>query len=159
MLFPAALAYAAVMDIFTMTIPNRISIALIAGFPVVAYMAGLPMATVLMHVAAFGIVLALGMFLFNYNLLGGGDAKLLATATLWVGLESMLPFLAIVTVCGGTLSIIFLAFRKIPLGASPLPEWVARLHTQGNGIPYGLAICAGGMFIFPKTAIFKALIS
>jgi prepilin peptidase CpaA len=159
MLFPAALAYAAVMDIFTMTISNRISLALIAGFPLAAIAAGLPMATVLMHVAAFAIVLALGFTLFSFKLLGGGDAKILATASLWVGLEMVLPFVAIVTVWGGFLALAFLSFRKIPLGAFPLPEWAARLHKQGNGIPYGLAICAGGMFIYPTTALFKALMT
>jgi prepilin peptidase CpaA len=49
--------------------------------------------------------------------------------------------------------------RQIPAGAFPLPEWAARLHKSGNGIPYGLAICAGGMLVYPQTAIFKTLIS
>ena len=159
LLFPAALAYAAVMDIFTMTIPNRISLALIAGFPLAALMAGFPMHTTLMHLAAFAIILAFGIGFFAFNLLGGGDAKLLATAALWLGFEQLLPFVTTVAIAGGALAIFFLAVRRIPVGSLPLPEWAARLHKGNNGIPYGLAICAGGLLIYPKTELFRALIS
>ena len=38
--FPAAVAFAGAMDLFTMTIPNRISLALVAGFAVLAPLAG-----------------------------------------------------------------------------------------------------------------------
>lgn len=158
MLFPAALAYAAVMDVFTMTIPNRISLALIAVFPLAALLAGLSMHAALMHVAAFAIVLAFGIALFALNLLGGGDAKLLAAGALWVGIDQLLPFIVYVTVAGGALALTFVAVRLIPAGAFQLPEWAARLHKSGNGIPYGLAICAGGLFVYPKTALFKLLI-
>ncbi len=158
MLFPAALAYAAVMDVFTMTIPNRISLALIAVFPLAALLAGLSMHTALMHVAAFAIVLAFGIALFALNLLGGGDAKLLAAGALWVGIDQLLPFIVYVTVAGGALALTFVAVRMVPAGAFRLPEWAARLHKSGNGIPYGLAICAGGLFVYPKTALFKLLI-
>ncbi len=159
LLFPAVLAYAAVMDVFTMTIPNRISLALIAGFPLAVLLAGVPMHTALMHLAAFAIVLAFGIGLFALNLLGGGDAKLLATAALWIGFDQLLPFVTTVTVAGGVLAVLFLAVRSVPLGGFALPEWAARLHKGGNGIPYGLAICAGGLLVYPKTELFRALIS
>lgn len=159
LVLPAALAYAAVMDIFTMTIPNRVSLALVAAFPLAAFLAGLSMHAALMHLAAFAIVLAVCMALFAFNLLGGGDGKLLAATALWVGFDQLLPFVVTVTIAGGILAILFLAARQIPAGAFPLPPWAERLHKSGNGIPYGLAICAGGLLIYPKTAIFKALVS
>lgn len=159
LLFPAALAYAAVMDVFTMTIPNRISMALLAAFPVAAFFAGFSMHAALMHLAAFAVVLAVVVGLFAFNLIGGGDAKLLACSALWVGFEQLLPFITAVAIAGGGLALLFLAVRLIPIGAMPLPEWAARLHKSGNGIPYGLAICAGGMWIYPATGIFKALIT
>ncbi len=159
LILPAALAYAAVMDIFTMTIPNRISLALIGLFPVAAFVAGLPMYTVLMHLAAFAIVLAFGIALFSAGLLGGGDAKLLATSTLWIGMQPLVPFVAYVAICGGVLALLFMTLRAVPLAHLSLPAWAARLHKSGNGIPYGLAICAGGLLIYPQTEIFKALIA
>jgi prepilin peptidase CpaA len=158
LLFPAAMLYAAVSDIFTMTIPNRISIALIAIFPLAAYLAGLPMATVLWHLAAFATVLVVCFGLFSFNLLGGGDAKLLASAALWVGMSQLLPFITYVALSGGALAIIFLAYRRFPVSALPVPEWALRLHKAEKGMPYGLAICVGGLLIFPKTEIFKAMI-
>ena len=158
LLFPAAMAYAAVTDVFTMTIPNRISLALIATFPLAAFLAGLPMATALMHLAAFAIVLAVCFTLFSFNLFGGGDAKLLAAASLWVGMDHLLPFITLVVLCGGGVAVLFLAYRSMPVGALPMPDWAIRLHASGTGIPYGLAICAGGMLVYPKTEIFRALI-
>lgn len=159
LLFPAALAYAAVMDILTMTIPNRISIALLAAFPLAAFLAGLSMHAALMHLAAFAVVLLFCMALFAFNLLGGGDGKLLASVALWVGFDQLLPFMALVALAGGVVAIFFAAARRIPAGAVNMPEWAARLHDSKNGIPYGLAISAGGFLIYPKTVIFKALIA
>jgi len=158
LLFPVALMFAAVSDILTMTIPNRISLALIATFPIAAFMAGLPMATALMHLAAFAIVLAVCFAMFSYNLLGGGDAKLLASTSLWIGMTHLLPFLVWVTLYGGILALAILTFRRMPVAALPVPQWVLRLHKSGGGIPYGLAICAGGLLVYPKTEIFRALV-
>jgi hypothetical protein len=50
------------------------------------------------------------------------------------------------------------AIREKLRSAFPVPEWALRLHKGGGGIPYGLAICAGGLLVFPKTEIFRALI-
>ena len=41
MLFPALMAFAAASDLFTMTISNRISLALVAGFLVLAPLGGM----------------------------------------------------------------------------------------------------------------------
>ncbi len=32
-----------------------------------------------------------------------------------------------------------------------------KLHEEGTGIPYGIAIAAGALFIFPETSLIKAL--
>ena len=55
-LFPAAMAFAAAMDMLTMTIPNRISLVLIASFFVAAYFAELSGHQVLMHLATGAVV-------------------------------------------------------------------------------------------------------
>ena len=41
LLFPALMAFAASSDLFTMTISNRVSLALIAGFAVMAFAVGM----------------------------------------------------------------------------------------------------------------------
>ena len=49
--FPFAVAFAGAMDLFTMTIPNRISLAMIAAFAVLAPLAGLGLGNMAYHAA------------------------------------------------------------------------------------------------------------
>jgi len=57
LLFPALMAFAASSDLITMTISNRISLLLIAGFFVLAVMTGMPLIEIGMHVGASAAVL------------------------------------------------------------------------------------------------------
>ena len=52
--FPCLVAFAGASDLFTMTIPNRVSLLLVAGFAVLAPAVGLAPAAVGFHVAAAG---------------------------------------------------------------------------------------------------------
>ena len=52
LLFPALMAFAATSDLLTMTISNRVSLALAAGFLVLALMSGMAPYDMLMHVGA-----------------------------------------------------------------------------------------------------------
>lgn len=153
LVFPLLMIYAATLDVLTMRIANGISIALVLGFLLVAPVAGMPMQQMLMHLAAGSAVLLAAMLLFSLRLLGGGDAKLLAAAAVWIGSEQLVPFLVCVTIFGGALAILLLAYRHTPAGALPLPTWAARLHKQGEGMPYGVAIAAGALVVYPVTGL------
>ena len=83
--FPFAVAFAGAMDLFTMTIPNRISLAMIAAFAVLAPLAGLGLGNIAYHAGAGLLVLAIGVLLFIPGWIGGGDAKLAAASGLVVG--------------------------------------------------------------------------
>ncbi len=160
LVFPVSMVFAAAFDLFTMTIPNRISIALAAGFLLVAPLSGLPLETIAMHVAAGAVVLAFGFFAFVRGWLGGGDAKLLAAAALWLGFESLDTFAIAVGLLGGVLSCTILAFRVyVPASLFSGPHWLVRLHGKDNGVPYGLAIGAAALWLYPQTRWFTALIS
>lgn len=153
--FPLAMAFAGAMDLLTMTIPNRVSYALLAAFLVAAPVAGLTLEETGMHLAAFAIVLAATIGMFAFKLLGGGDAKLLSVAALWVGFDHLLPYLFMVSLLGGLLCGLVLAYRwrpALPAG----PEWARRLHQHGSGVPYGLAIAGGALWIYPQTPWFQA---
>src|SRR5437762_1253098 len=52
MLFPALMAYVASSDLLTMTISNRISLALVAGFLVLALLSGMGFYDIAMHASA-----------------------------------------------------------------------------------------------------------
>ena len=159
MTFPVAMAFAAANDLFTMKIPNRISLALIGGFVAIAVMTRMPLETFGIHVAHRARQSCIATFaLFWMNMLGGGDAKLMAAGALWMGPDHIIEFVAYVTIFGGVLAVAMLAYRSfLPANALPLPAWARRLHKTGEGIPYGIAIAAGGLMLFPATAFFRAL--
>ena len=83
--FPFAMIYAAISDILTMTIANRVSLVLIGAFLVVAPFIGLTWAEFGLHLMAFAVVLGITFALFATGALGGGDAKLMASTALWMG--------------------------------------------------------------------------
>lgn len=155
LVFPAVMAFAGAMDLLTMTIPNRVSVALVAAFFVIALAIGMPAGTVMMHMAAGLLVLAAGIVLFAVGGFGGGDAKLLAAGALWIGLDNLLAYLIWVTLFGGVLALAIVAYRKFPADAYPIPDWARRLHARGTGIPYGIAISAAAMYMYPKTPWFN----
>jgi prepilin peptidase CpaA len=157
LMFPAAMAFAGAMDLFTMTIPNRVSLALIAAFAVVVAMTGAPLTVVINHIGAGIVFLGVGIFMFSMRWLGGGDAKLLAAAALWLGFDSVFPYLVLVTVLGGLLAVGLLSFRSI---APPVwmmrQEWALRLHDRQGGIPYGIALAGAALWVYPTTPWFLA---
>src|SRR5690606_30343720 len=88
--FPFCMVFAAVSDILSMTIANRVSLILIATFAMVAPMTGMDWATFGWHFAAAGLVLSVTFSLFALGAMGGGDAKLLAATALWMGFSTEL---------------------------------------------------------------------
>jgi prepilin peptidase CpaA len=157
MMFPIAMAFAGAMDLLTMTIPNRVSLGLIAAFAVAAVFVGMPLMTIVDHVSAGALFLAIGIFMFCMGWLGGGDAKLLAAAALWLGFANILPYVFMVTVCGGLLAVALLMYRNLTLPVWMMgQEWAMRLHERKGGIPYGIALAAAALWIYPSTPWFTA---
>ncbi|MGI9382037.1 MAG: A24 family peptidase [Methyloligellaceae bacterium] len=152
LLFPAAMAMAGAMDLFTMTIPNRISLALVAGFFVLAPFAGLGVAEMATHFATGLAMLVVGIFFFSRGWIGGGDAKLFAAAALWIGYEQLLLYAVAATLLGGGLTLAFLFLRMLPVPAVlTRQDWLMRLHDSKQGIPYGIALAAAGLLVYPQT--------
>lgn len=158
LLFPAAMAFAGAMDMLTMTIPNRVALLLVGAFLTAVPFAGLTLEQFGMHLLTGALVLGIGILLFIPGWIGGGDIKLLAAASLWVGFDSVLAFIALVTILGGELAIIFMILRGyFPEGSVRAPRWVLRLQASETGIPYGLAIAGAALWIYPSTLLFKGL--
>jgi len=147
--FAALLIYAACSDIAKLIIPNWVSIALTALFLPAALATGMPLAEIGLHLL-FGVgVLVVAFFLFQANIIGGGDAKLLAAAAVWTGFPAFAPFILWTAVAGGLLAAALLAARFFLKQAETNPSFVNRLLKQQNGIPYGVAIMAGGLMVMP----------
>lgn len=159
-IFPLAMAYAAASDLLTMTIPNRISLVLLAAFLALAPLAGFDWSSFWQHLGVGTAVLAVGIVLFGLGIFGGGDAKLLAAASLWLGADHLAPFLGYVAILGGVLCAVVLLYRHlIPAAALPLPDWAQRLHSPTSGVPYGIAISGAALLVYPNTQWYLAFVS
>ncbi|MBI3435082.1 MAG: prepilin peptidase [Proteobacteria bacterium] len=158
LLFPAMMAFAAASDLLTMTISNRISLALVAGFFALAIVLKMGMADIGWHLAAGALVLAVTFAFFARGWIGGGDAKLAAATALWFGFEHLLDYALYASLLGGALTLLLIGFRFSLLPA-PLAgqAWLARLHRSDAGIPYGIALAAAALLVYPQTAWMRAV--
>ena len=158
LLFPALMSFAASSDLITMTISNRVSLILIAGFFVLAVMVGMPPTAIGMHVAASAAVLVVSFLFFARGWIGGGDAKLAAAAALWLGFDQLLNYVIFASLFGGLLTLAILRFRLMPLPAALAnQEWAKRLHRMDTGVPYGIALALAALLIYPDTSWMKSL--
>ncbi len=148
--FAVLVIVAALKDLSSFTIPNWISIALALGFVPAALIVGASLGAIGISfaVGAGVFVLAAGMFALGW--IGGGDAKLMAAAALWVGLKGLAPFALYTGIAGGALALGLVALRSAWL--RPLteagPAWTRRLATPGEAAPYGVAIAVGALAAF-----------
>ena len=157
-LFPALMAFAAASDLLTMTISNRVSLALAAGFLVVALASGMGLSDILLHVGAGAAVLTVAFACFAMGWVGGGDAKVAASAALWFGFADLMNYLVYASMFGGALTLLLLQFRQWPLPYALAGQtWLLRLHAKESGIPYGIALALGALTIYPETEWVKAI--
>jgi prepilin peptidase CpaA len=154
-LFPAAVILAALKDATSFTIPNWISGLLVAAFVPAALALHLSPAAMGLNAAAAFAALIVGMGMFAAGWCGGGDAKLMAAAVLWLGWQGLPSFLAMTGLAGGAVAVGLVTARKHELvGFVPgAPSWLGRLLTPGEDLPYGLAIAAGALAAFPSSAL------
>ncbi len=153
-IFPLAMIFAALFDMFTMTIPNRLVLALAGAFILIAPFTSLGWAAIGLHLATGAGALLIGIILFSRGWIGGGDAKLFAATALWLGHGMLFDYALVASVLGGVLTLAILGARTMPLPVMLAAQgWVARLHDQKTGIPYGIALAAAGLLVFPESPI------
>ena len=166
--FLTLLGLAAFTDMRERRIPNRLTGAIAALYPVYVLVSPTPVA----WLAALGLavaVFAVGLGLFARELIGGGDVKLLAAMSLWAGPEQFVWFMLVTTLAGGALSLISLWYRRwgalieahlATLGlvtasgrALVSPKVAGEGSSAGSTtVPYGVGIAAGGVAILIATA-------
>jgi prepilin peptidase CpaA len=152
LLFPALMAFAASSDLLTMTISNRLSLILAGGFFLLAFATGMSLPAVGMHVGAAALVLLFGFVFYSRGWVGGGDAKLAAATALWFGFGHLLDYLIYASLLGGALTVLLLQLRRWPLpGPLAKQNWLQRLHEPHGGIPYGIALAAAALIVYPNT--------
>jgi prepilin peptidase CpaA len=107
----------------------------------------------LLHLAAGAIVLVFAFVFFTRGWIGGGDAKLAAATALWLGFDHLMPYLLYASLFGGALTLLLLQFRHAPLPAMlARQDWAQRLHDRNSGVPYGIALAAAALAVYPQTS-------
>ncbi|KAA0700007.1 peptidase [Neorhizobium sp. P12A] len=160
LIFPLCLSIAALSDLFTMTIPNRVSLILIASFLVIALLSGVPLQLIGMHFAGAAIVFAVCFALFAVNVMGGGDAKLLTAAALWFGYDpSLLIFLIYVAYIGGLVTIAIVLLRSQRQTINTMGLRIPDSLLIAKKIPYGIAIGIAGFLAYPSSPLMEAALA
>jgi prepilin peptidase CpaA len=147
--FPLLLIVAAAGDVLSRRISNRLALLLALTFFPAALAAGMPLLSILVHAGAGLGLLATGFALFSFGWVGGGDAKLLAAAGVWLGVDALAPFLAMTVLAGGLLAAALLVRSIFPIAHRLIaPGLLPRARAVKPSVPYGYAIAAGAMLAF-----------
>jgi prepilin peptidase CpaA len=135
----ATLVVAAVIDVRTFTISNRLNLAVALTAP--AYWASIaltPWPGMAIQLAAGAFVFVLLAGAFYAGMMGGGDVKLAAALALWFSPAGTLKFLVLTSLAGGVLTLGILAWHR------------AKKREGRPEIPYGVAIAFGGLAILAQ---------
>jgi prepilin peptidase CpaA len=157
--FPALAIAAALTDMASYTIPNRLNLALAAAYPAAALLLGRAPGEIGICLALGAGALLVAMGLFAAGWIGGGDAKLFAAVALWLGWPAIVSFLMATALVGGALALLLLNVRVAWLKPylAGAPPWLARLATTGEAVPYGVAIAIGALVAFPQSPLVSSL--
>lgn len=155
--FVGLVLFAAASDIASMEIPNWVSVALVLLFPLAAFLAHMAPAQIGLHVGIGVAMFLAGFGLFSLGVLGGGDVKVIAAASVWTGLAALTPFAYATTIAGGVLAAIMIVARRAAKPSDTLPAFLNRLLGPENGIPYAVAIAVGALASLPSQPLVRAL--
>ena len=148
-LFPLLITVAAVGDFLTMKIPNWLTGLVGVSFFGAAFYVGMPFDQIAWHVAAGAAVLIVGFGLFAVGYFGGGDAKLLAVAAMWLGMGQLVEFLIVMSIAGGLLAIVMKFWWWVRLEMEMRgSERIKSTAKSSIDLPYGIAIAVGALFAF-----------
>ena len=133
------LLVAAVIDVRTYTISNRLNLAVALLAPLYWWSVGIP----LWPDVAIQLALGAGVFIlfalaFYAGVMGGGDVKLAAAVALWFSPATTLKFLVFMSIAGGVLTLLVVGLHKL------------RKRPGRSEIPYGVAIAVGALAILTQ---------
>jgi len=156
LIFPALMAFAASYDCLSMKISNRLCLIVAASFAPAAIGAGLDAHQIVLHLACGAAMLGVGFGLFTMRWIGGGDAKLFGSAALWFGWEQIVSFGMAVAIAGGVLALAILAFRVLINSYPMLAVWPLQPKSE---LPYGVALAAGALLVYPQSIWMNGVVS
>ena len=149
-LFTGLLGLAAVTDLQEYRIPNSVNLAIAALFPVYALApgAGVDITGALILAA---VVLTVGTGLFALGVLGGGDVKLIAAVSLWVGPAAFVDFLLIMALTGGLFALVQSSQWRLGVAQFLMDRGETGVAKTliGRDVPYAVAIVTATVIAMP----------
>jgi prepilin peptidase CpaA len=132
----ALLVVAAVIDVRTFTISNRLNLTVALLAPLYWLSVALsPWPGVAIQVGAATTVFLVLAGAFYAGMMGGGDVKLAAALALWFPPAATLKFLVFMSLAGGALTLVLLVWHR------------AKRREGRPEIPYGVAIAFGALAV------------
>ena len=138
-LLAAMLVWAAVVDVRTFTISNKLNLAIALMAPLFWWATGVD----LWPDAAIRVAVAVGVFIlfaiaFQLGAMGGGDVKLAAALALWFAPGDTVRLIILMSLAGGVLTLAVLGLHR------------ARKKEGRPEVPYGVAIAFGGLWLLAQ---------
>jgi len=132
------LVIAAVVDVRTFTISNRLNLTVALLAPLYWLAVPLGHGHIILQVAAAAVVFLLFAGAFHAGLMGGGDVKLASALALWFPPYATIKFMVWMSIAGGLLTLAVVGWHRFK-------------QRQGRPeIPYGVAIAIGGLVILTQ---------
>lgn len=139
---------AAISDARHLIIPNRYCLAMALLYPAYVLSPGAE-ADWIGALAISSGLLALGFLLHAKEFIGGGDAKLIASAALWAGPGLFIDFLVLTGIAGGTMALVLLLRHRLKRAVAPAAMLTTDADPQfaKQPMPYAVAIAAGSLYV------------
>lgn len=151
-LFPVLMIVAGAGDALSMRIPNWLTLVIAALFFPMALAVAMPLSVFGLHLAVGIAMFLAGFALFSLGLFGGGDAKLLAAAGLWLGWPDLLTFLVLTAFAGGILALAVGAWSVLNTSSEIKDgSLFRRFGSIKPNVPYGYAFAVGAILAFPQS--------
>ncbi len=153
LIFAAPLMAAAYTDYSSMKIPNKLVLALFFAFflTLPLHWQGLP--ALGEHLGMFAVFFLAGFTMFALGWLGGGDAKLMAATALWFGWADALPYIVYTTLFGAAIALFLMFSRRFAPVKLRTSAFGMKIYQGDKDMPYGIALAAGALFVWPQSQI------
>lgn len=141
----------AITDLKCMKIGNGFILVLLVSYLICAPLAGLSFDAM----ATSGLIalctLVVASILFGFGWIGGGDAKLVAVTSLWMGNYATHEYLATAALIGLGLTILVMIARNYQAVLAPRWPLSAKILMKGEGVPYGVALALSALMTVSNT--------
>jgi prepilin peptidase CpaA len=156
LVFAGLMVWAAIGDVRSFRITNKLNLCIAAAFLAFAIPMGMGWLDIVGHMKVALVTIVITMSMFLAGVFGGGDAKMTGAVALWLGPSAMIPFIYYTALSGGVLVLILILGRKLAKrhGLPRSPKWARRMMRKHSAVPYGVALGLGALIAVPQAVWF-----